>query len=297
MAVAAIGCAKRELGKSTETDRALAEQIDGLVKSFLTADDDAKEISALADARAIFKREGIPSVARVGDTAAYGFVAVNMLGQSPEFRAGFIAKLRAADIRRELPADAVTFAEASFRQWETEERFRTRVPPHPALRDHILRLLKSDQAVRRKYGFDLKKMTKADRETTGPLKAIFERYGVPTYDMVGVDASKGFLVMVQHQAPEFRQAVLPKLKSNVDACQGDAGAYAMVYDRTQRDMGKKQLYGEQLECLAGRALSEAPIEDEATVNMRRARLGLLRIELYAELVRLHSPDMCGSGSR
>ena len=97
--------------------------------------------------------------------------------------------------------------------------------------------------------------------------------------------------------PELRQAVLPKLKSNVDAGQGDAGTYAMVYDRTQRDGGKKQLYGEQLECSPGRSLIEAPIDDEATVNMRRAQLGLLRMELYGRLVRLHSPDMCGSGSR
>ena len=95
---------------------------------------------------------------------------------------------------------------------------------------------------------------------------------------------------------QTRCPVLPKLKSNVDAGQGDAGTYAMVYDRTQRDGGKKQLYGEQLECSPGRSLTEAPVDDEATVNMRRAKLGLLRMELHARLVRLHSPDICGSGS-
>jgi hypothetical protein len=208
-----------------------------------------------------------------------------------------MVKLRAAAARREPPADAVTFAEARTRQGQTEERFRTHVPSDPALRDDILRLLKADQAVRQKEGFDTKKMEKADRETAMPLKVIFERYGAPTYNMVGVDAAKGFLLMVQHQAPEFRQAVLPQLKSNVDASQGDAGTYTMVYDRTQRDGGKKQLCGEQLECSPGRSLSEAPIDDEPTVNMRRAQLGLLRMEMYARLVRLHSPDMCGSGSR
>jgi hypothetical protein len=291
------GCAKREPARSDDKNGALAGRIDQLVETFLTSDDDAKEKSSLADAKAIFEREGVPSVARVGDAAAYGFVLVNMLGQPPEFRTEFMVKLRAAAARHELPADAVTFAEARFRQGQTDDRFRTRVPSDPALRDDILRLLKADQAVRQKEGFDTKKMEKTDRETAMPLKVMFERYGVPTYDMVGVDAAKGFLLMVQHQAPELRQAVLPMLKSNVDAGQGDAGIYAMVYDRTQRDGGKKQLYGEQLECLPGRPLSEAPIEDEATVNMRRAQLGLLRIELYARLVRLHSPDMCGSGPR
>ena len=115
--------------------------------------------------------------------------------------------------------------------------------------------------------------------------------------MVGVEAAKDFVVMVQHQSPEFRRAVLPKLKSNVDGGQADAGNYAMVYDRTQRDQGKKQLYGTQLECLSGQTLSEAPIEEEASVNMRRAELGLFRAELYARLVKLYSPDMCGANSR
>ena len=261
------GCAKRGPTWTADQNNALAGRIDALVETFLTSDDDAKEKSALADAKAIFEREGIPSVARVGDAAAYGFVLVNMLGQPPEFRTEFTVKLRAAAARHELPADAVAFAEARFQQGQTEERFRTRVPSDPALRDDILRLLKADQAVRQKEGFNTKKMEKADRETAMPLKAIFERYGVPTYDMVGVDAAKGFLLMVQHQAPELRQAVLPKLKSNVDAGQGDAGTYAMVYDRTQRDGGKKQLYGEQLECSPGRSLTEAPIDDEARVNM------------------------------
>ena len=60
--------------------------------------------------------------------------------------------------------------------------------------------------------------------------------------MVGVQAAKDFVIMVQHQPPEFRLAVLPKLKANVDAGQADPGTFAMVYDRTQRDQGKDQLY-------------------------------------------------------
>ena len=33
---------------------------------------------------------------------------------------------------------------------------------------------------------------------------------------------------------------------------------------------------------------------QGTVDMRRAKLGLMRLEIYTRLVRLHSPDMCGS---
>ena len=285
------GCTARETATPVK-DTELAQRIERLVETFLTSDD-AKEASVLSDARGIFEREGIPTVAKVGDAAAYGFILVNMLGQPPEFQAKFLEGVRDAATRKELPEDAVAFAEARFRQTATEERYKTHLPSHPALRDQISRLLKDDQAVREREGFDARKMEEADRRTAGPLKTIFDRYGVPTYDMVGVQAAKDFVVMVQHLSPEFRRAVLPKLKANVDVGQADPGTYAMVYDRSQRDQGKNQLYGEQLECTTGTALEEAPIDDEESVNLRRAALGLMRVEIYARLVRLHSPEMCG----
>jgi hypothetical protein len=289
----AEACARRETA-TTEKDTALAARIEHLVETFLTSDDEVKNGSALSDAREIFEREGIPSMAKVGDAAAYGFVLINMLGQPPEFRREFFARVQEAATRDGLPQDALAFAEARRRQTEVEERYRAHTPSHPELRNQISQLLKDDQAVRGREGFDLRKMKEADRRTAGPLKAIFDRYGVPTYDMVGVQAAKDFVVMVQHQPPEFRLAVLPKLKANVDAGQADPGTYAMVHDRTQRDQGKNQLYGQALECATGKALDVAPIDDATNVNVRRAELGLMRLELYSRLVRLNSPDLCGS---
>jgi hypothetical protein len=279
---------------TADKDTALAERIERLVDTFLTSDDDSKNARVLSDARAIFEREGIPSLSKVGDGAAYGFVLINMLGQPRDFWPQFLTRVQEAATRHELPEDALAFAQARRRQTEIEERYRTHTPSHPELRDQISRLIKNDQAVRERNGFDLKRMAAADRLTADPLQAIFDQYGVPTYDMVGVQAAKDFVVMVQHQAPEFRLAVLPKLKANVSAGQGEPGTYAMVYDRTQRDQGKKQLYGQQLECSSGRALDVAPVDDAKNVNIRRAELGLMRLELYARLARLNSPDLCGS---
>ena len=69
----------------------------------------------------------------------------------------------------------------------------------------------------------------------------------------------------------------------------------MVYDRSSRDAGRKQLYGENLECDdQNRTLHEAPIEDEAHVNLQRARMGLMRLELYARMVIELSPAMCAA---
>ena len=88
--------------------------------------------------------------------------------------------------------------------------------------------------------------------------------------------------------------MLPKLKANVDASQAEPGTYAMVYDRTRRDQGKNQLYGQQLECGTGKTLEVAPLDDAKNVNTRRAELGLIRLELYARIARLNAPDLCGS---
>ena len=276
----------------TTIDTALGERITGLVDRFVKADDDAATASVLADARALFEREGVPGTAKVGDAAAYGFVFINMLGQAPDFRLQFFARVQEAAARQDLPADAVVFAEARRRQADVDLRYKAHAPTHPELRDEITRLLKDDQAVRDKAGFDFKKMEAADRRTAGPLKAIFDRHGVPTFDMVGVQAAKDFVVMVQHQPPAFREAVLPKLKANVDAGQGEPASYATVYDRTQGDQGKNQLYGQNFVCSSGKALDAAPIDDASHVNARRAEMGLMRLELYARFVREHSPNVC-----
>src|SRR5262249_58169900 len=134
---------------------------------------------------------------------------MNMLGQPPVCQTQFLESVRDAATRHELPEDAITFADARTRQTAAQEKYKNRVPSHPALRDQISRLLRDDQAVRQKEGFDLKKMLTADRRITGPLKSIFDRYGVPTYDMVGVQAAQDFLVLMQHQSPALRPQVLP----------------------------------------------------------------------------------------
>ena len=102
-----------------------------------------------------------------------------------------------------------------------------------------------------------------------------------------------FVVMVQHQSPEFRRAVLPKLEANVAAGQADAADYAMVYDRASRDAGREQRYGQNLECDAENpALHVTRIEDETHVDARRARIGLVRLALYVRMVRELSPALC-----
>jgi hypothetical protein len=277
-------------------DQALASRIEQLLQTVLTTNDDKQDEAAKAEVRKIFADKGLPTLSEVGDRASYDFVLLGIYEQSPEFEVQVLAQAKALAARHELPPDAAVFCEAHLRVTGLKNAARSHTPSHPSLRNEIEQLSKTDQAVRQKEGFDLKKMEERDKLNAAPLRAIFDKYGVPTYNMVGPQAAGDFVMMVQHQSPDFRLAILPKLKANVDAGQADPDSFALVYDRSHRDSGQKQLYGTQLECDATGQLREAPIEDEASVNQRRAALGLMRLELYAQLVKEMSPQLCPAGS-
>jgi hypothetical protein len=118
---------------------------------------------------------------------------------------------------------------------------------------------------------------------------------IPSTDVPngGPQAALDFFALIQHQSPDFRRKVLPKLKKNVDAGQADPRSHATMLDRTKTDAGEKQLYGENLVCSVDNPkLHLAPIEDERHVNERRATIGLLRLELCVQLVVARMPDFC-----
>ncbi len=274
-------------------DPVLSAKIESLFQTVLTTDDDSKEALAVSQAKDIYTERGLASISEVGDLPAYEFVVLLASQKQPmEFRAQVLSKMRDAAVRGEIPSDAATFYEARLRLDKIMEETKTHPPRNPALRDEIERMYMVDQAVRQQKGFDPQKMAETDRQNSAPLQAILNKYGVPTFSMVGPQAAGEFITMMQHQSAGFRQQVLPKLKGNVAAGQADPQSYALVYDRSQSDLGKKQLYGENLVCKAGERLHEAPIEDESHVNERRAELGLIRMELYARLVEENMPQFC-----
>jgi hypothetical protein len=274
-------------------DTALTARIQRLVHDALTTQDDKQEAAAEAEVKAIFQQYSLPGISAVGDEAAYAFVMLTCSSDSRKFQTQVLQKVSDGAKRGELPADAASYCTAHVRQETTKAVAKRRAPANPALRDEIERLFRTDQSVREKNEFDMEKMERTDREHAPALEAIFAKYGVPTYRMVGPQAASDFVTMIQHQSPEFRQKVLPKLKANVEAEEADPGSYATVYDRAQTDAGKKQMYGQNLTCDAEHPkLHTGPIEDEAHVNQRRAAIGLMRLELYTQLVVAMSPDVC-----
>ena len=274
-------------------DPALSVKIESLFRTVLTADDETKETRAVSQAKEIYTGHGLPKISEVGDLPAYEFVVLLANAKQPmEFRAQVVSRVKEAASRGDIPSDAATFYEARLRLDKTMEVAKTHPPTNPGLRDEIERMYKIDQAARQQKGFDPQEMSKTDRKNAVPLQAILDKYGVPTFLMVGPQAAGQFVDMIQHQPPSFRREVLPRLEANVDAGQADPQSYALVYDRSQSDLGKKQLYGENFECKAGEKLHETPIEDEPHVNQRRAQLGLIRLELYARIIEETMPQFC-----
>jgi hypothetical protein len=278
------------------SDTELASRIQQLLHVVLTTDDEKQEAAAEAEAKEIFRKRGLPLMADVGDEAAYEFVVLTCSSGPAEFQRQVLQKAREGARRHEIPSDAASYCAARMRQERGKATAKKQAPRDSELREQIERMFKADQAVRAKDGFDIERMSQTDREHTAAVEGIFVKHGVPTYRMVGPQAAADFVDMVQHQSPEFRRRVLPKLKANVDAGQADPGSYAMVFDRSQTDEGKKQVYGENLTCDTEHPkLHIGPIEDGDNVDKRRAAIGLMRLELYAWLVVEMNPNVCPVG--
>jgi hypothetical protein len=280
-------------------DTALAARIAQMFHAVVALDDnDPQKTLAEADLHQIFTTRGIPTRDDVGDEAAYEFVFLLCSTGPMNARTSALPSVQTAEAKGVIPADAGLYCAARIKQDQLMAKALLRPPSNPALAKTIQDLFVRDQAVRQQKDFDSARMMQTDRELEAPLKAIFDRYGVPTFALAGIEAASQFVTMIQHQPAEFRRKALVKLKANVDAGQADAGSYATVYDRSQRDDGRNQLYGQNLECnQPGSELHEGPIDDEAGVNDRRARIGLMRMELYARLAIEASPQTCGARSK
>ena len=274
------------------SDAAFAETIKQLLHTVLTSDNTNAEN---AQVEHIFMTRGLPTIGEVGDQASYEFVVL-LAGKdlSPKLRSEALPKIKSSGAQGTIPADAATYYEARLRIRDAQESAMKHPPENPSLRDEIELLVKDDQDVRQQKGFDAARLVAVDAQHRAALQSILDRYGVPTYASVGPQAAGDFLLMIQHQPSQFREQILPKLKELVEAGQADPEKYAMEYDLAQRDAGKPQLYGERLECNPGEPMHEAPMEDSAHVNERRAALGLIRVELYEALLKEVMPQFCPS---
>jgi hypothetical protein len=265
----------------------LAEQIEQLLQKELS--EEKADPTMSSKVRQIFVEHGVPTIAQVGQPAAEDYVVLAAHDQPVSFLQQILPSVKKSAEAGKILATSYVYLRALLRQRQIEESLN-QTPTNPKLRDQIEELFKTDQAVRQNKDFDAKKMQEIDRRDAVQVRAIFAKYGVPTYRMVGPEAAKDFVVLVEHQPLEFMREVLPQLKQNVAAGQADPANYATMFDRVQTDEHKPQRYGMNFICTPDGRLAPSAIEDVAHLDQRRAEMGLLPMRLYSRLVTENSPQ-------
>ncbi|QNI03226.1 hypothetical protein HXW73_09950 [Halomonas sp. SH5A2] len=112
------------------------------------------------------------------------------------------------------------------------------------------------------------------------LKEIIGAHGWPGVSLVGEEAAKAAWLIVQHSVsdPEFMGECVYLLEDAVARQDIEGWQLAFLHDRVRTLSGRPQYYGTQFDVDESGWPTPFPIEDSATVNERRACLGLNSIE-------------------
>ena len=118
-----------------------------------------------------------------------------------------------------------------------------------------------------------------DNDNAKYLKQLVEQDGWPTISVVGATASQAAWLIVQHadHDPAFQKRCLA-LMQNLPEGEVNPANIAFLEDRILINDGKPQKYGTQFEG-EGHSFGPYPIEDQANLDTRRAKMGL---EPFAE---------------
>lgn len=188
----------------------------------------------------------------------------------------------------------------------------------PELRAELLRMVKEDQDIRREYNkhrrehglmVDNKtlneklnsdpalkeaslaissRMIQGDAKRTLRLKEIVAKYGWPGRSLVGTEAERAAYLLIAHAvkdpatgAPDVAfQSLSVDLMSKMPPGEVENTHFASLTDRVLLYEGKKQLFGMMTTRNEKGEIVPQPIEDEANVDKRRAKLGLPPLDEY-----------------
>jgi hypothetical protein len=121
-------------------------------------------------------------------------------------------------------------------------------------------------------------------ENTEYIRGLLAEVGWIDVARFGYSTSKAAFLLVQHSwDAALMSAVLPDLKRDVDAGRIEADAYALLFDRLQLSLGRRQRFGSQVARDETGALVVLPVEDPATVDSLRAQLGMIPLKEYFQV--------------
>jgi hypothetical protein len=118
------------------------------------------------------------------------------------------------------------------------------------------------------------KQTAIDTRNIARLEEIIAAHGWPGSTRFGSKASVAAFLILQHADIRYQKRYLPQARAA--AAQGElrASSLALLEDRVRLREGQKQLYGSQVTRNSAGEWEPLPLEDEASVDTRRAGVGL-----------------------
>jgi hypothetical protein len=164
-------------------------------------------------------------------------------------------------------------------------------------RDQLLRMLKSDQSIRKQLehpsagakNADLIEMSKRqaaiDEDNLAQLASIVAKSGWPKLSVVGTRGSLAAFLVLQHAPLAQQIKYLPMIKQRYQEGEISGQYLALLEDRVLVRQGKPQRYGTQVEFdLSTRSRELYPIANLETVDVRRKEMGMPSLQTYMKVV-------------
>ncbi len=173
----------------------------------------------------------------------------------------------------------------------------------PELRAEFLERLAADQEIRMRLiaaGIAepdpalLAEMDSVDTANLARVVEIVDAHGWPTPEAVGADGVNAAFLIVQHADLATQERMLPLVEAAYEAGDLPGQSYALLLDRVRVRRGEPQVYGTQTTPVGEWEDGEPgilPTVDDATLDARRAEVGLPPIAEYVRMVKaMYQPE-------
>ena len=133
-------------------------------------------------------------------------------------------------------------------------------------------------------------MSSVDAANTKYMLEIMSKLGWIDASRFGRSASMTAFLLVQHSGNlPLMLAALPEIEKDVRSGRISGSAYALLYDRTQLALGRRQRYGSQVMLVKGQYFVQA-LEDRSKVDEFRRQLSLEPLAEYLDFFQKQTPE-------
>jgi hypothetical protein len=171
-----------------------------------------------------------------------------------------------------LPAEQVAALQRELAERKVRDQaVRTNQPAHPEMAQ-------------------LEEMGRVDAENTAWLAERIAAVGWIDVTRFGAEAASAAFLIVQHSGTlPLMMTALPAIERDVRDHGLDGQNYALLFDRLQVSLGRKQRYGSQLGSDAQGRHVVVAIEEREAVDARRKELRMVPLKQYLDFFRQGTP--------